>query len=601
MRVCVFLFLAAFAGTRLLAPAAAADLSYQTVILGAKPAALAALLNNVSQLKALQDRPPPSRGALDRRAERDLKFLEEAAHSRGYWGAKAKYTIDFAARPAKVMVRVEPGPLYRVGEIAVLGPSGKPLSVPSPKGAAALPLRRGDPAETAPVVAMGEALLARLEEEGHPFAKILQRRVVIDKETLRMRVTWVLDPAPLERFGPIAVSGLKTLDKGYVERRVRWRRGALYDSRKVEATRQALAASGLFSTVLITPARAPGHPEEALMRIAFTERAPHTIGAGVAYNSNIGAAARLFWQDRNLFGHAEDLRLSSEFGEQTKGASVDFRRPDFLLPDQDFLAVAKVEDDTPLAYHSRRGAISAGFERRFGRFLSGGGALSLEKANVVQLAALSLITASERTQHYALVGLPLYLKYDSTDSLLNPTRGIRWQVAATPYQSFSGQNLDFASSWAWLSAYRRLAPGGRWVLALRGAVASIEGGPSLLSIPADKRIYAGGGGSIRAYGYQMAGALDSENRPIGGKSSAVVDLELRIRVTGKFGVVPFLDAGSSYQKSVPQLRERLFYGPGLGFRYYTPFGPLRLDVATPFDRRGADAPVEVYISIGQAF
>jgi translocation and assembly module TamA len=199
------------------------------------------------------------------------------------------------------------------------------------------------------------------------------------------------------------------------------------------------------------------------------------------------------------------------------------------------------------------------------------------------------------------VGLPLYVKYDSTDSLLNPTHGMRAQFATTPSQSFSGPNLSFVTNWASASTYLPFGEGDRVVLALRGAVASIEGPPSLLTLPADKRLYAGGGGSVRAYGYEMAGPLDSNNIPIGGKSSLVFNLELRIKITEKIGIVPFVDAGSYYEKSVPQIGQPFFYGPGIGLRYFTAFGPVRLDIATPLNKRPADAPVQFYISIGQAF
>lgn len=601
MQVRLVFSLVLFVGVSLFAFPALAEISYRTRILGAKPSALGSLLNAVSQLKALEKELPLSKEALRFRAERDLDRLKLAAHSRGYWSAGFTFRIDFAAHPAVVTVEVVPGPLYRVSKLTILGPGGGPLAVPRPKGAPPLPLKLGAAAETAPVVAAGEALLRRFEEEGRPFPKILDRRVVIDKETHRMAVTWRLDPGPVLRFGPIAVTGLKTLEKGYVERRVRWRRGALYDRRKVTATRNALVASNLFSTVGISPLRVPGHPREVAMKIALVERASHTIGAGIAYDTNLGAGARLFWEDRNLFGHAEDVKLSGEFGQQIEGAFASFRRPDFLATDQDLLATARIADETPIAYHSRRVEGSAGLRRQFAPFLSGGAALSLEKANVAQLADLTLITPRERTQHYALIGVPLYVKYDSTNSLLNPTRGFRAQFATTPYESFSGPHLAFLSSWASLSAYRPLDKAGRWVLALRGAVASIEGAPSLLAIPADKRLYVGGAGSIRAYGYEMAGPLDSLGRPIGGKSSLAVNLELRIRITQNFGIVPFLDAGSDYEKSVPQLNKRLFYGPGLGFRYYTSFGPVRLDIATPLNKRSADAPIQFYVSVGQAF
>jgi translocation and assembly module TamA len=138
------------------------------------------------------------------------------------------------------------------------------------------------------------------------------------------------------------------------------------------------------------------------------------------------------------------------------------------------------------------------------------------------------------------------------------------------------------------------------VLAAAAAVSSL-GGASLASIPADKRIYAGGGGSVRAYGYEMAGALAPDRVPIGGKSAVELSLEARIKITQTIGIVPFFDAGRYYETTVPQLGRRLLYGPGIGLRYYTAFGPLRLDLATPLVRRPGDSPIQFYISLGQAF
>jgi len=336
------------------------------------------------------------------------------------------------------------------------------------------------------------------------------------------------------------------------------------------------------------------------MTIELGERAHRTVGAGVAYNTSEGAGVRVFWENRNLFGHAERLNLTGLFGQQIAGATANFRRPDTFATDQDLLALAEIADETPTAYHSRRARLSAGLERRFGPTLKAGAGFSIERANVLQLANVSSITTSQRTQHYGLVGLPLYVKLDTTDDLLNPTRGYRASVSVTPYQSYSGPQLNFITSRAAASAYRQVGSDGWLVLAGRLALASIEGA-SLADVPADKRIYAGGGGSIRAYGYQMAGALDSNKKPIGGRSSLELSLEARIRITDKIGLVPFLDAGSYYDSSLPRLGHRLLYGPGLGLRYFTPFGPIRLDVATPLNVRRGDSPIQIYISLGQAF
>ena len=193
---------------------ARADLNYRTEITGVEDSELAGLLEKVSQLKTLEDRPPVSEEALRRRADRDLGRLTDAAHSLGYWDAEFSYDINTGTDPAKVTVTAEPGPLYHVGSIKVLGTDGEPLSIPQDEKK--LPLKPGDPARTAPVVAAETALLAALGNSGHPFAKVENRRVEIDKGTQTMEVTYTLDPGPLLRFGPVAIKGLERLNPAYV-------------------------------------------------------------------------------------------------------------------------------------------------------------------------------------------------------------------------------------------------------------------------------------------------------------------------------------------------------------------------------------------------
>ena len=415
-----------------------------------------------------------------------------------------------------------------------------------------------------------------------------------------MDVTYTLDPGAVMRFGPLAIEGLERLDSAYVEGRLRWQRGEIYDASKVEETRRALIESGLFSTVRITPMADPDNPADVRMTIDTTERLHRTIGIGLAYNTSQGAGARAFWENRNLFGNAEYLRVAADVGQQTDAFRANFRRPDFLAIDQDFLATAELANDTPVAYRSRRAIVSTGLERRFSPALTAGIALQGTKANVVQLANVNSITAAQRTQHYTLVGVPAYLKLDETDNLLNPTRGYRGQLSVTASHTLSRPTLNFISNLVSGSTYWALGSEERAILAGRALLGSLDGAP-LFQLPADQRIYAGGGGSIRPYGYQLAGPLDIGNKPIGGKSSLVLNLEARVKITENIGIVPFVDAGSYYESPVPQVGRTLLYGVGLGLRYYTAFGPLRLDLATPLHKRSADSPIQVYISLGQAF
>jgi translocation and assembly module TamA len=253
-----------------------------------------------------------------------------------------------------------------------------------------------------------------------------------------------------------------------------------------------------------------------------------------------------------------------------------------------------------VAYDSRQGLVSPGIERKFGRFLTLGIAVEGVRASAEELAFANILTTAQRTRNYTLFGLPGYLKLDATDNLLNPARGWRVLVSVTPAHTISAPDLNFVTDVVTASTYWPVASGDRAVLAAQASVASLAGAP-LDELPADQKIYAGGGGSIRPYGYQMAGPLDSNSIPIGGKSSLAVNLEARMKLTQNIGVVPFFDAGSYYETSVPQLGRGVLYGVGLGLRYYTNFGPLRLDLATPLRRRAGDAPIQAYVSLGQAF
>src|SRR5437868_2911824 len=221
MRLHRFFLTVALTTALIAGPPAYADLSYRAKIVGAEDNELADLLDSVSELKTLEDKVPASEEALRRRADRDLGRLADAAHSLGYWDAEFSYDIDTEAEPAKVTVKVEPGSLYHVASVRVQGPDGQPLSIPNqPK----LPLKPGDPARTAPVVATETALVAALGDSGHPFAKVEDRRVELDKTAKTMEVTYTLDPGPVEHFGPLAITGLERLEPGYVEGRTHWPR-----------------------------------------------------------------------------------------------------------------------------------------------------------------------------------------------------------------------------------------------------------------------------------------------------------------------------------------------------------------------------------------
>jgi translocation and assembly module TamA len=568
---------------------AAAEITYKTEFAGvAEDGQLARDLRNVSRLVELESRPAASELALTRRAEADRERLDTVLRSAGYYESTIAFDIDVDADPARVRVTIDPGPRYTLAAVKFVAPDGGVPPLIGSHAPADFGLAIGEPATARPILTAEQRITRLLAERGFPLARISNRRAVIDRTTRTMDVTYTVDAGPAAAFGPVAITGARDIDTDYIRRRMAWDEGAAFDVRLIERTRGDLIASGLFSTVRVETATAVGADGRVPVSIDVTERPSRSVGGGLSYDTSLGASGRIFWEHRNLFGNAERLRVLGEAGESRQGFTSTFRRPDTFDVSQDFVATALAENEDLEAYNRRHVLASAGIERRFSDRWTGGAALQAERTEVDE---------PDGTTIYTLFGLPLYLRRDGSNNLLDPTEGSRQSIAVTPYY---GPELGFVSSRLQTSAYRALDDGNRYVVAGFAAIGSV-GGEALDALPKDKRLYAGGGGSVRGYGFQKAGPLDSEGNPIGGRSSLELGIELRIKVTETIGVVPFFEAGNVYESTLPDLGEKLLYGTGLGLRYYTPIGPIRFDVGIPLDRRQEDDAFQIYISIGQAF
>jgi translocation and assembly module TamA len=594
MRSCATVLAALFLVYGLAPQPARADVPYKTEFIGTEDKQLLSELNAVSQLVKLKDKPPASEEGLSRRADEDLPRLKEVLQSQGYWDGDVAYSIATGAKPAEVTVTIRTGPLYHLKQVTITTAQGGAPTDIAGLDPAVFGLKLGDPAKAAPVLDAERKITDEYARRARPFAKVTSHKFVVDHGTRTMSVTYVVDPGPRAKFGPFTIEGLSRLGRDYVERRIAWHEGQDYDERKVDDTRKALTDSGLFSTVRVSHADQVSAAGAVPMRIALVERPPRSIGAGLYYNTSEGFGANAFWEHRNLFGEGERLRLDADVGEQRRDLIANFRKPDFLgSRDRDLTALAEIVDENPVAYTARRELVSPGLEQRFGGVYTAGIGVEAQHATATE-------AARDITQTYSLAGLPLFLRRDTRDDVLNPTRGSHESLLLTPNTSFSGPSLTFLNSRFDTDVYRRLGATDRYVAAAFLGVGSIVG-PARDTLPADQRLYAGGGGSLRGYGFQLAGPLGPGEKPLGGRSLLQFGTELRVKITEAIGIVPFVEAGNVYTNPFPDMHGGLLYDAGIGLRYYTPIGPLRFDIATPLRRRDVDSAVQVYISIGQAF
>jgi translocation and assembly module TamA len=576
----------------LLAQTGHADpISYETEIVVPGDPALASQMHDLSRLVAEQDAEVDRELTLRRRAAGDLDRLGAAARAEGYYDAKLAYDINSKTKPWKVTVKVDLGTPYRLRSVRITTPQGGVPPMAARLEPAALGLMIGARARSASVLDAQDRLLRAYTSRGYPLAKVTGHEVIIDRADHSMHVTYTVAPGPTASFGKTEISGLKSVNSDYILSRLAWKEGSPYDSNQVDATQQTLVASNLFATVKITPADKVSPDGRIPMHVTVTERSPRTIGGGIFYDTSLGFGARGFWEHRNLFGEGELLHLEGTLGVSEYGFLGQFKRPAFLRPDLDLRVEASITKQITDAFDDLRGVVFTGLDWHIDNELTGGIGGEFVKGTV---------NDDTGTQRYTLAGLPIYLRRDDTDDLLNPTQGTRLGLTATPYASISSPSLDYLDARLSASGYQRLGSSDRFVLAGYGRIGSIAG-VSQDDLPRDLRFYEGGGGSVRAYGYQRAGPLDGFGNPLGGVSSLVFGVELRTKITDTIGLVAFFDAGSVYDSSLPDLSQKLFWGPGIGVRYYSPIGPLRFDVATPVDRRESDGIIQIYISLGQAF
>ncbi|MGQ9367652.1 autotransporter assembly complex protein TamA [Azospirillum sp. A39] len=579
------------------------SLPYTVELTGVAEDDLAGVLRETSTLFGLRDDPPPTLLGLERRADADRETLQTTLRSAGFYDATIDIRVDAARTPAAVTVAVDPGPAYTFDTVEILGAGGAPLPG-GPVPPADLGLVPGARARGPVVVAAEERLLARLGEHGYAHARAVDRRVVVDHSDRTMDITYTVDPGPLVRFGETRIEGLEGVDEALVRGRLPWTRGDEYRPELVERARREIAQLDVFDTVRVALGDEAGAGGVTPVTVTLVERKRRFIGAGVFFSTSEGLGTQVYWGHRNLFGGAEYLRVQAQLGRlnaQTAGSgglevpdlqfNVQFRKPDFLDVHQTLAVNFAVVSEQPPAYDRIATTLSGSLERRITDELRAGYGVAFERGRV---------EANDRLWQTALVGVPLSLTYDGSDNLLNPTTGFRASLAATPWFPVGGDTeKSFYATALTGSAYYDLTGDGDYVAAARANIGSVLGA-GLDEIPPDKRLYAGGGGSVRGYAFQKVGPRDVEGDPVGGRSLAEFGLEMRIKVTDSIGIVPFLDAGMVYDSTFPTFGG-MKYGAGLGVRYYTGFGPLRVDVGFPLNPEPQDAKWQLYLSLGQAF
>ncbi len=588
------------------APAVVADVRYAVEVKGLSALGLQDQYQGLSTLWARRGE-AANIAQINRRTMEDRDLIDQLLRSVGHYGGSVAVMITppaSGALPTRVQITVDPGPLYTFADISVVAPE---KAVGPPPAAIVTPLLGtlvGDPVDAVKVTLAQNALAQRIGDAGHPFPVIGKPDIVIDHATHTATLVQVIDIGPRAIFGATTIAGdTQGFDARHLGVIARYKPGQPYSGADREDLRRALVQTGLFGSVIIKPvAVGPINPDGSqTVDIAITtESAPvRTIAASGGYSTGQGLRAEGSWTHRNLFRPEGSLTVRGIAAERQQVLITEFQRRNFRRRDQIL---------------SGRIGLSAEQQSAFDATTFGAGVAINRESNIIwqkpwtySLGAEALITRQrdrsapdDVKNTYFILAFPGNVTWDRSDDLLNPSHGFRLTGRASPeFTLRSGTYFNYLKTQIEGTAYR---PFGSFVFAGRVHLGAIFGA-SRGRIAPDRRFYAGGGGSVRGFSYQAVGPTDRDGAPTGGNSitEAAAEVRYRFQAFGSdLGVVGFVDAGQVYQKSLPGF-SGLRYGAGVGIRYFTSFGPVRIDIATPLARREGEPLFNFYVSIGQAF
>ncbi|VVT12104.1 conserved exported hypothetical protein [Hoeflea sp. EC-HK425] len=563
-------------------------------------------LEAASQLVQGADRPVSGSIGLIQRANGDFEQLIAALYENARYAGEVRILLDGrrladlppdaslgGSGPVPVRILVDPGKQFRFGDVSVRDADGRAYS------AGEQGLAPGQLAKSTVILDAEQALVLELERDGHPFAKVSGRDVVADHARGLLDVSLELEAGPVAPFGQTAVDGAESVDSQFIARMAGIRQGEQYDPEELAAAEKRLRALEVFSSVTVRGSESLSGDGSVPVEVTVAERKHRYLGVGATYSSTDGGGLEAYWGHRNLFGRAEKLRIEGSVSSLgTTGQAKDmtwrgaalFEKPGVLGPASKFVSRLEVEQENPDAYRRFSVEAAAGITYELTPQQTVSAGVNVEYARLTDSFNVDLETIT--------VALPLEYVRDTRDSKLNPTSGTRLSLLVEPTYEING-GATFVKLRAEASAYRALDADKRFVLAGRVAAGTIYGA-SLASVPANRRFYAGGGGSVRGYGYQDIGPVNAAGQPTGGRSLIETSAEVRIGVTDTIGLVPFVDAGL-VSASETFSGAKFKAGAGIGVRYSTPFGPLRVDVAVPLNKDATDPDYGIYAGIGQAF
>ncbi|MCZ4353477.1 autotransporter assembly complex protein TamA [Roseovarius aestuarii] len=532
-------------------------------------------------------------------AQADYARLTGVLYAAGYYGGVISILVDgreaarvpplsTPTRIDQIIVTVDPGPPFLFGNARV-APLAQGTKLP--KGFA-----RGQQARGDAVTDAAKAGVERWWDIGHAKAEVTGQDITADHRDSTLDVDVRLTPGPRLTFGNLNVSEGSKVRASRIRAIADLPTGDVYSPDAVKTSANRLRRTGAFRSVALKESDVIGPNETLDFSADLVDAKPRRVGVGVELSSLEGVSVSAFWLHRNLLGGAEKLRFDAEVGGiggnsggEDYRLAARFERPATFNSDTGLYIDASIEENDEPDYRERNIQVGAGLTHIFADHLYGEAGIAYRYSEIDD-------DLGSRTIEQIV--FPGRLTWDRRDNALDPRKGAYVGLELDPFVNLDG-GAPGARIYVDGRAYHSFGDQKRLTLAARAQVGSVVGAKAA-DVSPEFLFYSGGAGTVRGQPYQsLAVDLGGGNR-IGGRSFMAFSGELRSQINDKFGVVAFADTGYVGADDLGTGSGNWHSGAGIGGRYYTGIGPIRVDLATPLDG-DAGKDFELYIGIGQAF
>ncbi|MFV0246250.1 MAG: autotransporter assembly complex protein TamA [Qingshengfaniella sp.] len=541
----------------------------------------------------------------------DYGRLLGVLYAEGYYGPDISITADGREvaqidpfRPPRTIdhieIAVQSGPRFRFDR-ATIGPRPDTAG-PGPVVAG---FERHQIAHSPLIGAAANAGVQEWRAVGHPKAEVAGQSVRARHADRRLDVDITLRPGPLLRFGPLAIAGDTEVSHRRIREIMGYPQGQVYSAEDLNASVDRLRRTGVFRTAVVEEADTPNADGTLDYTLTLIDEKKRRFGFSAEYGTLDGLSLSGFWLHRNLFGGGERFRVDgsiSNIGGTAQGLSpgsggVDYdlgfrsTRPGTFGPDNDLFFYGNYTHSDDPEYTEDQVTFGLGVSRYFSDQLYGEIAGGLRYSDVSD--------AFGDRQFYHLI-LPLRVEWDKRDVKGDATSGFYVDARSTPFLGLNGSQSGAQGDFD-LRGYLSPRADDRIVLAGRAQIGTVLGS-DLDETPPDYLFFSGGGDTVRGHKFQSLGVNAGGGDKSGGRSFLGVSAEARYRATDSLGMVAFYDLGYVGPESYLDDQAHSHAGAGLGIRYATPIGPIRVDLATPVSGNSdAFSRYELYIGVGQAF